>query len=951
MVTEELAQQLSQTHSADEAQRLLEESKTALDASIVHLLKSQSDFYGPSDAYRALALAEAALRVSSLLSDPRCLALSMRAKANALRRLGDHEAALGLLEESARLYQQQGEVAEAARTRIGKVAALMFLSRYDEALQEAREARRVLARQGELQDTAKLDANTGSIYHRLGRYDEALKWYGRARRIFNRLGAELSIAQVDVNRATALAEYNGFRRALEGYQRARLVYERHGMSATVAMIDANLGFLYHTQGRYNRALEMLLKARDAFEELGLPKDAAVASLDLADLYLSLNLFDEAIELCSSAKDSFDQQGVRYEAARALAIKAMAQSQLGYDAGAMDSFTAAQEIFRQEGNEIWIATIDLHKAVLLYRSGTARPAMNDALRSAQAAEKLFAEKGLPAKQSNAQLIEGRIREALGQTEQANELYDRALHVAAEFELPWLVFQCHHAKAGLEQDTAPDKAKASLRKAIDSLERMRSDLQPEELKMAFLRNRLQVYEDAVLLSLDGGGDRGLSEAFSYVERAKSRALLDLLSRGLTSDQQHAPGGQRRLAQRMYTLREEISWYYNKLNEPSAHRRPEQAEDLRKITEEIRRREKEISEIAQRLSVGDEQYVPLHDVRVRSIESTQQALGSDTTLVEYYIANDEIMAFVVDRDRPRVYRHLASEQEVAATAGKLRFHLGKFGYGPKYVRTHLRQLQAIVDDHLERLREDLISPIVDQLHTSRLVIVPHGLLHYVPFHALCDAGHYLIEDFELSYSPSATLLDYCGSKNSGKLLRPLLVGVPDEKAPLVAGEVTGIAQLFPSSTTLLGEAATAAAVRTLAPTCDLLHIASHAVFRQDNPMFSRLKLSDAWLSVYDIYDLRLQCSLVTLSACETGMNRIAAGDELIGLARGFFYAGSPSIVVSLWAVNDSSTAELMQRFYAGLKEGLSRSAALRQAQLATKDEHRHPYYWAPFVLLGQS
>jgi CHAT domain-containing protein len=162
----------------------------------------------------------------------------------------------------------------------------------------------------------------------------------------------------------------------------------------------------------------------------------------------------------------------------------------------------------------------------------------------------------------------------------------------------------------------------------------------------------------------------------------------------------------------------------------------------------------------------------------------------------------------------------------------------------------------------------------------------------------------------------------------------------------------KLFGPSLVLSGEAATEQAFRRHAPEADVIHLASHAVFRQDNPLFSAIRLADGWLSLYDLYGLRLRASLVTLSACETGVNDVQAGDELVGLARGFFQAGAASLVVSLWAVNDVLTARLMERFYARIDNGsgVGPAAAMRLAQADVRREFPHPYYWAPFLVIGR-
>jgi CHAT domain-containing protein len=153
-----------------------------------------------------------------------------------------------------------------------------------------------------------------------------------------------------------------------------------------------------------------------------------------------------------------------------------------------------------------------------------------------------------------------------------------------------------------------------------------------------------------------------------------------------------------------------------------------------------------------------------------------------------------------------------------------------------------------------------------------------------------------------------------------------------------------------TLLDGAATIAALRAQAPSADVIHLACHGQFRPDNPLFASLHLGDDWLTVRDCYDLNLHCSLVTLSACETGVNAVAPGEELIGLARGFFAAGSPSLLISLWTVDDDATAQLMIAFYRAFLSGESPAAALRRAQMEMLEAHPHPFFWAPFVLVGR-
>ncbi len=132
-------------------------------------------------------------------------------------------------------------------------------------------------------------------------------------------------------------------------------------------------------------------------------------------------------------------------------------------------------------------------------------------------------------------------------------------------------------------------------------------------------------------------------------------------------------------------------------------------------------------------------------------------------------------------------------------------------------------------------------------------------------------------------------------------------------------------------------------------MLHLATHAEFRADNPTFSSVRLADRWLTVADLRELARGSQLVTLSACETGVGGLTAGDEVIGLTRGLLGAGCSTVVASLWPVNDETTALLMGQFYAEVRQGVEPAEALRSAMLALRAEHDHPYFWAPFVVMG--
>jgi CHAT domain-containing protein len=235
-------------------------------------------------------------------------------------------------------------------------------------------------------------------------------------------------------------------------------------------------------------------------------------------------------------------------------------------------------------------------------------------------------------------------------------------------------------------------------------------------------------------------------------------------------------------------------------------------------------------------------------------------------------------------------------------------------------------------------------------KLAVVPHGLLHRVPFHALFDGGRYLIERFEISYAPSATVYALCQERETRYRETAMVFGVEDPLIPAATAEARIVAGYLPGAEVLVGENATMDNLRNTAPKSGTLHLACHGLFRYDNPMFSALELHDGWLIAADAMSLELSGSLVTLSACESGRSEVIGGDEVLGLTRAFFSAGAATLVVSLWLVQDETTAELMGGLYGRLRTGEGGAAALRAAQLELKEQHPHPYFWAPFVLLGK-
>jgi CHAT domain-containing protein len=327
----------------------------------------------------------------------------------------------------------------------------------------------------------------------------------------------------------------------------------------------------------------------------------------------------------------------------------------------------------------------------------------------------------------------------------------------------------------------------------------------------------------------------------------------------------------------------------------------------------------------------------------------MPADTALIEYFRIQDRTIACVLTRDQLHMVP-VTVHSRIQKLLQLVQLQISKFRLNPQYLTTFSEPLLLSTEAHLKNLYQELIMPIRQLLETEHLVFVPHGLLHYVPFHALHDGASYLVDRHSISYAPSASVYAVCQAKQSNGSGDSLILGVPDAQAPSIRTEVEALSRILPDARLFVGEAATEDVLRTHGRTSRMVHIATHGYFRQDNPMFSSIRLGSSHLSLYDISHLQLPVELIVLSGCATGLNVVTPGDELMGLVRGLLQAGAQSLVLSLWDVHDESTKEFMIDFYTHLQKGLSKAQAMQSTMLGLRERYRHPYHWAPFSLIGK-
>jgi CHAT domain-containing protein/tetratricopeptide (TPR) repeat protein len=863
-------------------------------------------------------------------------ALARRAAGNIAFLCGDYARAVEAYRAALALFPA-GDDVERGRTLSSLIHPLAMLGEHAAGLAAAAEARACFERCGDSRRLARLDINLASVWFRQDRFQEALEALDRAQ-----LGMERAAGGDDdheawsairVTRAVVLINLARFDDAERAYLEARAYSLAHRLPSLAAQADYNIGYLYFLRGQYVKAIRALDEARATAERSGDKLHRALCDLDQADVCIELNLYEDALQLAHAALGQFQDLGMTYEQGKALTNMAVAEQFLGRDTVALELLERGEQAFAAARNEFWVHMAALYRAVALLKLGRCF----EALHLSERARQFFERRQARTKAVYAGILVARSYAAALDFASAQAAADRATLALGDLQAPWLQVQAHVLRAQLAEHRG-ERAEAleAYARAMAEAEATRGNINFDELRVAFMRDKSQMYERYLELVLGGEAAADPEAVWRHIERAKSRSLALVMAGGFGAIQPRWNEGSR-VVHEINRLREELNWYYRQLA-------PEQpGAGVEDVLQAIQQREHQLLRAIRQLP--DNEYRLFEQESGATLERVRTHLG-DATLVEYFPCGASFVAVIADRQEIRVARLWGERAELEAALRLLRFQVGKRAMESEHFLRHAAAFRQAAGSHLRLLHEHLIAPLELGARARHLLIVPHGVLHAVPFGALGDEEQSLLDRHSLSVGPSSAVFLLCAQRAPSPARTALLLAAEPGGA---RAEVEAMGRSWPEARLLTGSGATLAAVRAAAPGCRVLHIAAHGVLRADNPYFSALELADGRLNVIDIYNLKLDADLVTLSGCGTALGDVAGGDEVIGLTRAFLYAGARSVISSLWDVDDASTAEFMQSFYTRWRSGLGLAAALREAQLEARARHSHPYFWAPFQLAG--
>jgi CHAT domain-containing protein/Tfp pilus assembly protein PilF len=782
--------------------------------------------------------------------------------------------------------------------------------------------------------------NLGGWYSLLGRYGEAIPYYQQALEIDARLKLKRR-ASLDLgNMAVCQAGLGQLDEALRTYDRALLLAHEGGARKDEADWHKGKGATYASQGKYDLAHEEYRQALAIYETAGLKRELIEGLEDDGNLHESLgdsvsaeNDFRKALELSRSighprgvtaalmALGDLEWRRQRFEPAADLYQEAYGRAKEADDRGTMAASLTALSFALRDGG----------------KPEAALPRAQEALEIARST-------GATLAQAQALLALGELERRNNDAQKSLDQFSAGLDIAltsADTDLEWqLAFGKGQALESLERN---DEALAEYQQAVGVIEGVRAQLREERFQAGYIEDKYQVYVALVHLLLKMGK---IGQAFQYSEKLRARSYLDLL------DRYQAPASSQIEAE----LRARI-------------RRLQRAIELEETTPPPERRGEKLSAFSSDLSAAEREYQTLLDdlrntqpdsasaraLAVPSTEQMQTALPVGAALIEYIVGDDTLSIFVLTKTDLHATTVSVRSIDLRSKVELFRDLITRGG-SREWVKP---------GESLDRL---LIEPVEKEgwlKGVTQIVLAPHSVLHYLPFAALprpnSEGLHFLVQDYVVDYLPAASALVH-GTELSSPAGNLLALAPVSSRLRFAPEEARTVGSLYPgNSLVLVGQRATKGAFEQQASGFRIIHLAAHGYFDRFNPMFSGVDLEpekqdNGRLQVYEILRMHLHAQLVTLSACETAMGsgyfaEYPAGDDIVGLTRAFLYAGSSSVMASLWDVNDRSTLDFMRSFYGSLQQ-TDEAAALRQAQLAmieSPGRFNQPYFWAPFILVG--
>jgi tetratricopeptide (TPR) repeat protein len=840
----------------------------------------------------------------------------------ALAETGDPEGARPHIEEAARRWAAAGDHLRALRTNAGLMSLLTHDGAHEAAIALGQRSLSLVTADdpdpavAELRGT--LEQNVGVALAHGGRFTAALEAYARAATAYRAAGRRDRLPYLAVNRAAELLDLGQVEDAVSNLRTARAEAEGLGLEPLVARCDGLLGWSAALTGELDRAADHLGGAIDAFRRLGLEEDAATATLRLGEVHLMLGAWEQAEAAFAAVAAS----------AGAVTAKTRATAHTGAVAAAVgrgdvqlaeQHLEAAITAWEQLGHPSGLSGALVERAGLLLAQRRAGEAVTAAL---DALDVLGDEAARRWPIHRLYALLRLVDVLLPDAEAAGPYAEEAVELAERIGIPLL--RCRAARRlGAVRAAAGERAAAlgCLDVAIETGEELRARLPRESQRLTFGDDVDQALALATAILLDRGEPASVRRAADLADRRRDRVLSELLDGQLVVDTAGSATAAVTAVSEALTVTD----------------LPDRAAALRRHVDRL---------VARPPRSSSDSRAPM--------TPGEAATSTAPTVVAYTVFEGEIAAFVTSSGRTRAVRRLGVTDRLHDLLDELDGELWYAGLGAALSPDPAHPRVRATEQVLGGLGELLLDPL-DHLLTrpdtvTTLVVVPHGVLHHVPFHALSSQRGPLLTTSVPALVPNLRFLQ-TGAPRAASSLQVVSLGVPSASLPGIADELSVWGAAGLSSSVHTGADANIAVVRDARRHGNLLHIATHGVFDADDPSRTRLRLADGWLTARELARLDLGGMLVILSACDAARVGVREPtNATIGLARAALAAGADAVIASTWPLHDRVALDLLSDLARQLASGAAPGHALRAAQLLQRARTPHPASWAAMTILGR-
>ena len=829
--------------------------------------------------------------------------------------LGQYEKALSYHQKSLAIYRKIGDVKGEGKN-LGSIGVVYEnLGQYEKALSYHQKSLAINRKIGNVKGEGKVFGNIGNVYVNLGQYEKALSYHQKSLAIYRKIGNVKGEGVPLGNIGNVYVNLGQYEKALSHYQKSLAINRKIGNVKGEGVPLGNIGVVYEILGQYEKALSYHQKSLAIYRKIGNVKGEGVPLGNIGNVYVNLGRYKKALS----------------------------------------HYQKSLAIIRKTGDVKGEGAVLGNIGVVYKDLGQYEKALSYHQKSLAIKRRIGDVKGEGENLGNI----GVAYEILGQYEKALSHYQKSLAIIRKIgDVKGEGIVLGNIGFTMLSAGKPAQAETYLESAIEVWESIRRQVKTGTERTGFQSTLPNVYGNLATARLAQGKQQG---AFEAVERGRAKSFLDLLgTRGA--------GGRRskKKTAQIASIEMQLSGLREKHVELASVPVGAKTRSVRKaVNQEISALDRKRLGLIGQIRRADPELGSLMVVDPPNLKEIQSLLSPGTAMVEYFHPGkktvsgkkqDQLWIFVLLSDSfhfksvdvPRPDLRKALDEYARLVADEASDPLAVESAGSKLYKWLIEP----------------VEPITQVRNADTLIIVPWGPMFKIPFSALAPkGGKPLVADKNLVTAPSAGVYRYLIKKRSLRRKNILSIGNPETTmAPLQGAEKEAkeIAELFGKSIVRTRSKATESLIKSDYEALgkpDIVHLACHGIFNERVPQLSHLALTpdqknDGKLEMHEIFDLDWRgVSLVTLSACSSGKGKLASGNDLVGLTRGFMFAGAPSILCSLWDVDDEATRALMVSFYKNYLGGMSKPESLRKAQVTMQKSKKwsHPYYWSAFVLFG--